>query len=249
MSETPEVRKVRNPGPHNFQMRILQRSKVSTVLLYTNSKGQNVVRKSTRYHVLHQRERELLKTLGKIDVLDHGFTPKDGFYVEMAFLEGGDLWDRLHGEKAWKLSLTQILNLILDVIDQLYKLREIGYIHGDLSLENILIHPKKGAAICDLEDCAPLQASFPLPPRGKAGYAALEIRNVEFQGPYYDRSACDVYSLGKCLLFLLSRCSEPKIWRDTGVVELCRGMTADNWTRRFTLETCLECIEEIKRNL
>lgn len=111
----------------------------------------------------------------------------------------GDLLDYCVLNKT--LTLTQSLNMLVDVVKCLIELKKLGYAHRDVSLENILIKGDK-YLLCDFG----LSESFKKTkqndkkffPVGKRSYIAPELFDHRLQSDNYDLSKADVYALGVC---------------------------------------------------
>lgn len=123
----------------------------------------------------------------------------DSLYIYLIVEQcDGDVLD--YCVKHEKLSLQQSLKMISDVTKCLIEMRNLGFAHRDVSLENILM--KNGRFIlCDFglsEDLTKHKENEKYFAVGKKFYIAPELFDIKLQTKPYDISKSDVYSLGVC---------------------------------------------------
>jgi serine/threonine protein kinase len=94
-------------------------------------------------------------------------------------------------------SCQSMLEFLKGVSEALLVLLELGYVHRDITLENILVHHGT-CLLCDFGLSAPVLPLRVYEMTGKANYIAPELycRTMQYDG--YDISLADVFSLGIC---------------------------------------------------
>lgn len=155
----------------------------------------------------------------------HSFEVVDGApLIEMEYVEGGSLFDRLHGEV---VTPTDILRWSRDVASALEHCHAHGMIHRDVKPSNILIDQFGRAQLADFgissliaasEDGA-LEVSQTRSFRGTPHYAAPESWDGRAPSP-----AWDIYSLGAVMYEALA--GEPP-HGDVGHLELARRIATE----------------------
>uniref|UniRef100_A0A6C0BQY1 Protein kinase domain-containing protein n=1 Tax=viral metagenome TaxID=1070528 RepID=A0A6C0BQY1_9ZZZZ len=226
-------------------LQVLSKSQLSKVELFQDG-NVKVIKKSCRLFGQHEKELRLLQLLNHVQIYGCGHDQHDGFYILMEYVEGGDYLECVSNRNKC-FNMWEAMHIIYQVLHDLQYLRDVGYFHGDVTLENILLHRTKGAILHDFEYCESLEVPLPISKRGKPHYVAPELSKPQLQGLQYDVCACDIYSLGKCLLYLCfkdMRVQDLNLAPDALQV-LLRGMLNEHWEQRFTLDTCMEYIERL----
>lgn len=111
-----------------------------------------------------------------------------------------DLFDYYEKKNA-PMDVRQVLIIAHEITKVLVKMMQLGLIHADVSLENILIkdgHP----LLTDFGLAKPISCQF-FPRTGKMLYMPPEWIHEELQDENYDGSKADVFSLGVLMMILL----------------------------------------------
>jgi len=108
----------------------------------------------------------------------------------------GDLYDNLPND------ITTIQSYFRQICQGVQHLHtEVGYEHGDISLENVLIFPNNNVMVMDYGQACPIGSiRKPMLARGKDAYSAPELR----YGSSVVTGSCDVFSIGVILFSMLS---------------------------------------------
>lgn len=104
---------------------------------------------------------------------------------------------------------SNILDTLQKIVQEIEKLHSAGYIHRDISIENILITDKNEIVLLDPEGFVNIRNSTPSPP--------YEISTTGFSAPELNTNResvqCDIYSIGAIILSsttrLLPNCFQP----------------------------------------
>lgn len=124
---------------------------------------------------------------------------KDKAWIYMPLIEGGELLDRLMDHRNG-LSQPACLNFARQLLMALIHVHSLGWIHGDVSLENILVTEKCCLKLCDFGLAK--RIGTPRPNGGKRNYKPPEMFNVSKKFIVADVSQ-DVFMLGVCLWSML----------------------------------------------
>ncbi len=143
----------------------------------------------------HHQMYTALKNLISTPKVYQCFEEDGDCYLVLEYLRGKSFFERLD---PW-LSLNryereQALLLILDLLENIKKIHKAGYVHRDLSPQNIWVSETGKVYILDLETCTHLCSDGPSIGLGTKGYIAPEL--LEGKMPSL---ASDIYSIG-CLL-------------------------------------------------
>ena len=134
-------------------------------------------------------------------------------YVVTEYLSGGtlDIFTRNRGS-----SLGQhIVGIIKDTLSALAYLRSKHVMHRDLKPENMILREADGRwVLADFGLAAFTQEDFLFDTCGTMGYIAPEITN-ENRSPQAYTAACDAYSAGVMIYYLLVGCYPFKVEKDT----------------------------------
>jgi serine/threonine protein kinase len=94
--------------------------------------------------------REEQKHFAKI--LDAGTDGTDKFYyILMEFIKGKNLYDYVHESIGAKKPRVEVLTILLSLTNALQALWSHGIVHGDLSVENVMIEPNLNVKLIDFE--------------------------------------------------------------------------------------------------
>jgi serine/threonine protein kinase len=116
------------------------------------------------------------------------FEANGNTYLVMEFIKGETLTrviDKIYKGRTWlQLSLkdrSQLLNLLLQVLQALEKLHEKGYLHRDLTPENFLLSAKQELYLIDMEMAYNTRHNYPSPAfgLGSPGYMSPEQERTE----------------------------------------------------------------------
>ncbi|WPQ63356.1 lanthionine synthetase LanC family protein [Chitinophaga sancti] len=101
-----------------------------------------------------------------------------------------------------------IINHLIDIVDNIDKLHQLGYVHRDISVTNFLVNKKGKIYLIDLELTYDLSKQTPNPPFqvGTPGYMSPEQKSGEWE-PAFNQ---DIYSLGALMLSVISHFSPRK---------------------------------------
>jgi serine/threonine protein kinase len=162
-------------------------------------------------------------------------------FIKMPYMKGGDLFDALR--KQPPLSLKQKTSYCVDILRGLEALHEMGFIHKDLKLENVLLDDA-GAKIADFGLCERFGDEQRY--SGTKGYMAPEV--VALKQPKTDKSpdenytkAVDVYSFGVLLEKLFQEeltASDATINEIKKIIESCKSKHSKD---RPAIETLIPC--------
>ena len=85
-------------------------------------------------------------------ILDAGRDGTDKFYyILMEFIEGKNLYDYVQESVATKKPRVEVLTILLSLTSALQALWAHGIVHGDLSVENVMIEPNLNVKLIDFE--------------------------------------------------------------------------------------------------
>ena len=126
-----------------------------------------------------------------VPVLDSR-TTKPPYYMVLPWVEGGSLRARFESEQP--IALPSLLWVTRQIAGALAALFDVGYTHGDVKPENILVSPDWHATLVDLEFARPIAdcGDAPIPIMGTPPYLAPEIL---LSGARVNPRA-DIYALG-----------------------------------------------------
>lgn len=160
-------------------------------------------------------EKQILDELG--DNCKHCLTSLDCYQVDgfthivTPYMENGDLFDYIFEKKnggdihtdgtSFFLSVNSALQYLAQLILAVDELHSLGYIHGDIKLENVLVDKKKRLKLADYGRCKTFKTDVKREfDAGTLMYCAPEtLDSIPVNGP-----EIDVWSLGVCLYVMLS---------------------------------------------
>ena len=132
-----------------------------------------------------------------VDVLDY-FEENDTAYFVMEFLDGMPL-NKYMKEKGGKLSIEEASGIILKIANALITVHERGFVHRDVSPDNIFICKDGSVKLIDFGAARFAENEEKLTIILKPGYAPVEqYETVNEQGPW-----TDIYALGATMYHLL----------------------------------------------
>jgi RNA polymerase sigma factor (sigma-70 family) len=169
-------------------------------------RGQTVAVKSLRKQVLldHRAVQNFLLEARLLAPLEHpgiirshglGRTPAGGYFLALDWHSGGDL------SHCPPLTPREIARFIAEAADAIAHAHERGVIHCDLKPSNLLLSTDRRVIVTDFGFAHALQRDASVARiGGTLGFAAPELWRVSSP-----TAACDLFSLGKILRFLLQR--------------------------------------------
>lgn len=144
------------------------------------------------------------------------FFHEDGnSYLVIEYIEGLSLdhyLKKVLNLKIWLLAdssiKNNIINILTNIVKNLNKLHQLGYVHRDITLLNFMIRNDNDVVLIDLELAYSLNTNFPDPPyqMGTPGYMSPEQEKL--LGPPTIEQ--DTYSIGALLLSVFSGLSPRK---------------------------------------
>lgn len=140
-----------------------------------------------------QNDYRLTKKFSTSIPIDH-FEYKGDFCTIMPYYEKGDLFENRTGDQ------TIVLHKILLQLDAIHR---VGYVYGDLKLENVLMIADDEPVLIDFESTRPLKTikKSGCPRRGTPCYMAPELLNKE----PYDKKV-DIWAFGILASMFLYDC-------------------------------------------
>lgn len=147
------------------------------------------------------------KTLAKLDdidsvvhVLDH-FPENNTAYIIMEYIEGVTLKDHVQKLPA-KMTFRQVMDLLRPIMRALITIHDRGFIHRDISPDNIMITPDGKAKLLDFGTVKPVPqgGAFTQNPTIKRGFSALEQYSSEGKLGEWT----DVYAICATIYYLLT---------------------------------------------
>jgi serine/threonine protein kinase len=118
-------------------------------------------------------------------------------YLVMEFVEGVDLWQRLH--EGGPLAEAEAVGVIVQVARALHEAHRHGIIHRDVKPDNILLTPGGTAKLGDLGLIKDLEGELGLTQTGRGLGTPNFIAPEQFSDARDAGVTCDVYSLGATL--------------------------------------------------
>lgn len=132
-----------------------------------------------------------------VDVFDY-FEENNTLYFVMEFLDGMSLKDYLK-EKGGRLSMEEASSIILKIANALIAVHERGFVHRDVSPDNIFICKDNSVKLIDFGAARFTKNEQKMTIIIKPGYAPAEqYETVNEQGPW-----TDIYALGATMYHLL----------------------------------------------
>ena len=154
---------------------------------YCKRKGRNVAPLSPSYREDFQAIQKQFKNEARILAdLDHSnivgintvFEENGTTYMVLQHVQGRDLAD-LANEHSFKPTPSQVTKILCDVLDALNYVHEQGYLHGDISPDNIIITPELKPYLIDFGSAReiepPLGLGLPVMRAVKDGYSPQEF--------------------------------------------------------------------------
>jgi serine/threonine protein kinase len=130
----------------------------------------------------------------------------DGEWAVLPYYRFGDLWCQLDTGAPTGYTEETVRALITDLATALVGLKQVGVIHHDISLENVLVSDDGKAILADFGLAVLEQDLARKTPQsliqGKVNYVAPELLYLPDQ--YHDLHKADVWSLGICAAMLLT---------------------------------------------
>ncbi len=196
----------------NFQKsyvvdQVLSQKPRSSVLLVRRTGGsQQTVMKLCDPAAVNPLERQCLRSLRHprlISYLGHGFTRDGRAWTELEYIDGVALpaWldERGAGHPPASHSLTN-RDVFLQLLSLVQYLHSCGWLHGDLSPQNVLVSPQRGVVLVDFEYARRIDTE---------GESAMRRRHsLSFASPHEiaggaTTEACEQFALGKLGMLLL----------------------------------------------
>jgi len=152
---------------------------------------------------MHELEVELknLMALDHINIIKiiEIIVDYDFFYIVTEFLQGGELYDRIHEER--KFSEEEAVQVISQLLSAIKHLHEKNICHRDLKPENILYEQKESkiVKIIDFGLSKKLEGNSLNSLIGTPLYMAPEVINGKYD------LACDMWSIGVITYQLLTK--------------------------------------------
>ena len=115
----------------------------------------------------------------------------------------GDLFDILASSFELLLATVSIRRIFHQLVGGIQHIHQAGFVHLDISLENLLLDEAGNIKITDFGLALPVAGiGSTVKMIGKLPYIAPELVSPDLQRGGYDIRAADVYSAGVCLFFL-----------------------------------------------
>lgn len=114
---------------------------------------------TTKYNLLKNEDRVYLHLSNKLGpdykkyfpaIIDSGSSSEKFYYIIMEFIEGVTLYDYVV-EKNVMRSKTEVYTILLNLTKALEVMYSTGIIHGDLSVENVMIEKDHSVKLIDFE--------------------------------------------------------------------------------------------------
>lgn len=127
-------------------------------------------------------------------------------YIVMEYVKGSNLYSYI-SMRGGRLGFGETMNILMPIMDALASVHSMGLIHRDLSPDNIMLHPTRGAVLLDfgaVRDVTGADAATPLMKSTEAilkhGFAPVEqYRTRGSLGPW-----TDVYALCATIYYSLT---------------------------------------------
>lgn len=140
------------------------------------------------------------------------FELNDTAYIVMEYVKGSNLYSYI-SMRGGRISFNETMNILKPVMDALTAVHSMGLIHRDLSPDNIMLHPTRGAILLDfgaVRDVTGANVDTPLAKSTEAilkhGFAPTEqYRTRGSLGPW-----TDVYALCATIYYCLTGCVPPE---------------------------------------
>ena len=152
------------------------------------------------------RTLSLLQDVPAIVRVQECFEENDTVYIIMEFIRGTDLRHYI-ARRGSALGVSEILSILRPIMEALEAVHRRGLVHRDISPDNIMLHPSRGAVLLDfgaVRDVANADVNAPLTKSTEAilkhGFAPLEqYRSRGSLGPW-----TDVYALCATIYYCLT---------------------------------------------
>lgn len=133
-------------------------------------------------------------------------------YIVMEYVKGSNLYSYI-SMRGGRIGFTETMNILAPIMDALTAVHSMGLIHRDLSPDNIMLHPTRGAILLDfgaVRDVTGANVDTPLAKSTEAilkhGFAPTEqYRTRGSLGPW-----TDVYALCATIYYCLTGCVPPE---------------------------------------
>lgn len=136
------------------------------------------------------------------------FNDNGSSYLVLQYIEGITLTKYLHTvfkNRIWydltSEERSSILKIIFQLVNELEKLHDLGYVHRDITPENLLITPKGKLYILDFELAYAIIPDYPSPPFSLGTMGFMPPEQVQRLRPTV---AEDIYAFGNILLTALT---------------------------------------------
>jgi len=152
------------------------------------------------------RTLSLLQDVPAIVRVQECFEENDTVYIIMEFIRGTDLRHYI-ARRGRPLGVGEVLSILRPIMEALETVHRRGLVHRDISPDNIMLHPSRGAVLLDfgaVRDVANADVNAPLTKSTEAilkhGFAPLEqYRSRGSLGPW-----TDVYALCATIYYCLT---------------------------------------------
>jgi len=130
----------------------------------------------------------------------------EGSWAVFPYYKHGDLWGQLNAAAPIGFTEDTVRAILRDIVHALVALKQIGVMHHDVSLENIIVTDDSKAIVSDLglalldKELAERTVSARSLVQGKLNYIAPEL--YYHPDEYHDLYRADVWSLGVCAFML-----------------------------------------------
>ncbi|CAD8203814.1 unnamed protein product [Paramecium pentaurelia] len=182
----------------NISQEILGQGLTSDVKKVQINKKEYAIKlfKQTRYLSQIEKEINILSQIQHLNVVKfiEGNPEKKFMIIEL--LHQMDLFDILV-KKKMPFQIVSIKYIIQQLAATIKYIHNLGFVHRDIKLENILFDKQLEIKICDFGFAEPLENQFVMRTSGTDGYLAPELQN---EGVIHtkDLPITEVFSLGVC---------------------------------------------------
>lgn len=172
---------------------------------YTDSMSQAYMASKARF-LREARTLARLEHVPSVVRIRDCFELNETVYIVMEYVKGSNLYNYI-AMRGGRLTFGETMNILSPIMDALTAVHTMGLIHRDLSPDNIMLHPTRGAILLDfgaVRDVAGADASTPLAKSTEAilkqGFAPMEQYQTRGSlGPW-----TDIYALCATIYYCLT---------------------------------------------